>query len=599
MVPVLPQPTTSLTHARGRRRALSAALSTVLAGALFLVPVVDLTAAGAAVAAPSELDQTPVEPSRTADGGATTYEGDLQMVGATWDAGPLPAGAELQVRTRGATGWTPWQELHERDYAPDADTPEGASVAPSTEPLWVGEASAAELRVEGAQVVPGLRLLTVGGEVRAADTNLDSGPFATADALAARPPVASRAQWGANENLKPQSCRTPSYNQRAKVFFVHHTADSNSYSAEQVPMMMRNLYTYALGTGYCDIPYNVIADKFGRLFEARSGGIDRAVRSGATGGFNADSWAISLLGDYSTFAVPPATYAAVRDMLAWKIVLEKGDALGTQVLTASGASGTTSRYPDGTRVTFPVISGHRDAGNTACPGQRMYDLLPRLRADVAATMGADPLGNLEAASTGFTSIRATGWTLDPETYESIYVWVNVDGVGGPALANRDRPDVGRAFPGNGPAHGFDVTVTAPPGWHDLCVHGVNAGAGRSSLIGCRKVFVQGHPTGNLERVTQQAVSASTATVTASGWSFDPDTRDPIYVWVDASGRGAPTLANRSRPDVGRAYPYYGANHGFTGTVQVPRGTTYRVCAYGVNVSNGADKLLGCQSLAVP
>ena len=39
----------------------------------------------------------------------------------------------------------------------------------------------------------------------------------------------------------------------------------------------------------------------------------------------------------------------------------------------------SDRYPAGERVRLPVIDGHRDTNQTACPGRYLYDQLPRIR----------------------------------------------------------------------------------------------------------------------------------------------------------------------------------------------------------------------------
>ena len=80
---------------------------------------------------------------------------------------------------------------------------------------------------------------------------------------------------------------------------------------------------------------------------------------------------------------------SIARLMAWKLSLSYRDPNGTTVLTSQG--GGTSKYRAGTKVTFNVISGHRDAGNTECPGTNLYtqlatdpaadDAVPRHRAD--------------------------------------------------------------------------------------------------------------------------------------------------------------------------------------------------------------------------
>ena len=73
-------------------------------------------------------------------------------------------------------------------------------------------------------------------------------------------------------------------------------------------------------------------------------------------------------------------------MLAWKLGAAYRDPMGKVGLVSAG--GGTSKTPAGTTATFDVVSGHRDAGNTACPGQTTYDRMPQIREMVKADLGA-------------------------------------------------------------------------------------------------------------------------------------------------------------------------------------------------------------------
>jgi hypothetical protein len=91
-----------------------------------------------------------------------------------------------------------------------------------------------------------------------------------------------------------------------KVGFVHHTASSNDYSPEQAAAdgARASTPTTCKSNGWSDIGYNFLVDRYGRAYEGRAGGMDRFVVGSHTGGFNRDSFAVSLLGDFST--VPPS-----------------------------------------------------------------------------------------------------------------------------------------------------------------------------------------------------------------------------------------------------------------------------------------------------
>jgi hypothetical protein len=200
----------------------------------------------------------------------------------------------------------------------------------------------------------------------------------------------------------------------------------------------------------------------------------------------------------------------------------------------------------------------------------------------------------ETSANGRPAIRVTGWAVDYDAKGPIDVHVYLDGrYAASARADRNRPDVAAAVPGMGPSHGYDVTIPASPGAHNVCVYGINVGPSGNGnpALGCRSVRV-GSPFGNLE-----GYSTGPGNVTLKGWAIDPDTTRAvqIHVYVDGSYAGAGT-ANRSRPDVGDAYPGSGDNHGFEVTVPISPGS-HQVCAYAINIANGStNPQLGCFSV---
>jgi len=69
----------------------------------------------------------------------------------------------------------------------------------------------------------------------------------------------------------------------------------------------------------------------------------------------------------------------------------------------------------------------------------------------------------------------------------------------------------------------------------------------------------------------------------------------VHVYVNGVFRAA-LAANVNRPDVGAAYPAYGANHGFSSTGAIAGTAGNTVCAYGINVGPGSNALLGCKTV---
>lgn len=84
-----------------------------------------------------------------------------------------------------------------------------------------------------------------------------------------------------------------------------------------------------------------------------------------------------------------------------------------------------------------------------------------------------PIGSYGVNATSST-IQVEGWALDPDVTSAVSVHVYVDGAAVAVLADGDRPDVGAAFRGFGPAHGFDVTLgPLAAGPHHVCAHAIN------------------------------------------------------------------------------------------------------------------------------
>lgn len=114
----------------------------------------------------------------------------------------------------------------------------------------------------------------------------------------------------------------------------------------------------------------------------------------------------------------------------------------------------------------------------------------------AAALGVDdglglPVGTLDAVTPARRAVRIRGWALDPDTLGPTIVLVRLDGTGSGHAAARLRPDVAAAH-GAGPAHGFAMTLAAPPGPHRVCIDALNvAGGGRAVTLGCRAVKVAG------------------------------------------------------------------------------------------------------------
>lgn len=354
---------------------------------------------------------------------SSTNTSTFNLVGVTWTAPAAPAG-EFMVKTRESGVWSDWVELHyEAEHAPD--TGEGAARY-GANPLLTDPADGVALRYLGDDATPtDIRLVLIDSRPTSADRTLarniaagSGSPESAASAspspsvspsassspspspspsqtttyntsptgaIVDMPSIVTRAQWGANERIRDS---VMDYGTTIKAGFVHHTVSAQDYSAADVPAMLRGIQLYHVnGQGWADIGYNFLVDKFGTLYEGRFGGMNEPVRGAHTLGFNTDTFAVSVIGNYDANR-PTATQAAaitdsISHLMAWKFAKYGTSATTTVRLTSAS---NTGKFNTGQTATLKTISGHRDAVSTACPGRYMYEYLPAIRTATSALL---------------------------------------------------------------------------------------------------------------------------------------------------------------------------------------------------------------------
>ncbi|MCC5947072.1 MAG: S-layer homology domain-containing protein [Nitriliruptoraceae bacterium] len=309
-----------------------------------------------------------------------------------------PEVATLEARVQSPEGWSEWYELPFMDDedGPDEASAEGAQSSDPgqgrafTEPLFVSEASHVQIRVSGAPLRD-FRASVIDADgvsrslfQRVRDSFRPSLTQAPAEA-AAPSNIISRQQWGANEKLRRGN---PSYARQVNYAVVHHTAhgpNANSYTRDQAFALMRSFYSYHTTTlGWSDIGYNIVIDRYGRIFEGRAGGLTSGVIGAHAGGFNTGSVGVALIGNFESVLPTAAARKSLVDVLAWQAGHHGFDPQGTVRVSSGG----NARFPRGTNVNLRGVVGHRDTGWTACPGARFASTFNSLRSDVAAKVQA-------------------------------------------------------------------------------------------------------------------------------------------------------------------------------------------------------------------
>ncbi len=140
-------------------------------------------------------------------------------------------------------------------------------------------------------------------------------------------------------------------------------------------------------------------------------------------------------------------------------------------------------------------------------------------------------------------------------------------------------------------NGFRVrTISTSSGWPTDFLH-------------IKDVPTNTDPTGHFD----SAQGRVGGVVRVQGWALDkdaPTTPIHVHIYIDGkAGSGARSVdigaANVSRPDVGRAYPGTGSNHGFNTTISSVADGKHTLYAYAINTPTGNNPLIGSLTATVP
>lgn len=336
---------------------------------LALLPMLFVLPAGAAAASPRPVDFDQTVPASRFAMQASARAATAWRVTAPLTAPrrfdllgvPVDADAsrvELRV-LRGGAVWSRW------------------TAASPGEPVWTGPARTYQLRIAGRARDARVHFVAVERRPRAA-------PLAT-PAAGGRPAIVPRSAWDPHDDCPPRV--TPVYG-RVDFALVHHTVSLNGYGPADVPAIVLAICRFHRnGNGWNDIGYNLLADRYGRLYEGRAGGLEAPVVGAQAQGWNGVSTGVAAIGDFSGSAPPAAMLGAIARGIAWKLGLA-GVPAGEPPVGEVSIGGDLNRWREGAHVRFQRISGHRDGDGTECPGGALYARLPELRALVQQLLPA-------------------------------------------------------------------------------------------------------------------------------------------------------------------------------------------------------------------
>jgi N-acetylmuramoyl-L-alanine amidase len=314
----------------------------------------------------------------------------FSLVGVEW-SGPRHPRIELRTRRRDGS-WGRWAVASTLGHGPDEPDRGKPLIG---EGIWTGPANHLELRTSGP--VRGVRLHFVAAESTGARAGAASLPGArpVLQAGPGQPPIIARDAWARG---KAPPAVQPSYG-TVKLAFVHHTDNPNGYSVGQVPSMLFAIYQFHRYTrGWDDIGYNFVIDLFGRIWEARKGGIDEAVVGAQAGGYNKVSTGVAILGTFDSVLPTSGALDALQRLLAWKLSLHGVPTAGRVTVEVNPADAFYTPFKPGAHVSLPRVAGHRDGDSTGCPGNALYGHLPAVRSQLQAPVGTSLKLSLAASA---------------------------------------------------------------------------------------------------------------------------------------------------------------------------------------------------------
>lgn len=385
-----------------KRIAVAFAAAGVITGMLTLAPVslADQPSSGPAefeLAAPARALGTVTAAAEGFVSEPIEAPGDFTMLGFLWSGDSTPA---IAVRTsENGIEWEPWTPLPpEADGGPQPGSTEAATATPEgvSQPIWAGHSRFVQYRMSHRP--SGLRIHFVdtdqlGGEsgstrVGAVDfpsggdngggedgSGQNSAATTTSSGGKVTDSIIKRKKWDPKNDCRP---REKSKKGKVKAAVVHHTVNANDYRRKDAASMVLGICRFHRNVnGWDDIGYNFVVDRFGDVFEGRNGGVERANVGAHAVGFNDQTSGVANLGTFSKEKQRDDALKAEGELIQWLGKVHDFDPVSRTKLISGGGSG--NRFKSEEKVKVKAISGHRDVGQTECPGTQLYGQLGKVR----------------------------------------------------------------------------------------------------------------------------------------------------------------------------------------------------------------------------
>nr|WP_296070037.1 N-acetylmuramoyl-L-alanine amidase [uncultured Actinoplanes sp.] len=519
----------------------------------------------------------PVEADRVAGATEPLWAGRSSGVAVRIARGALPAGLKLNlidpdVRGGGKGGGQGGGEPDPGASPSDPQAPPPPEGSPAADPATPGGTTPADTPAETAptgttpaeatppggtpsgEPATGAPGTTPPVEPSSPQTSPTALPTPTGAPRPQLPPYVSRSGWNADETLVTDPI---SVAPAAKMVFVHHTGFGNGSTCADSASIVRGIQANDVKVKkLSDMGYNFLVDRCGTLFEGRKGGVGNAVVGAHTVGFNTGSVGVALLGDYTTVVPAEAALTTIAQVAAARLGAYGLDPTGEAQMT-EGVDGR--KWPLGSTVTFPRVSGHKDGEQTAagflteCPGNKLYPLLASIRArsvQQISGLAAKSLGGGVAAAGNYYVRTAATVTWAVETPSS-------------SIARFELLRDGQvAATAAGSARSGSVPV--PAGTHTVAVRAVHTSGSTATTAAYRVIGDNTAPT--FGSAPAPALRTGTYATTSVPVSVVYRVSDNVRLWsVGATSPARVTLSTGATSWAASMRP--GANTAFTVTAR--------------------------------
>jgi len=297
-------------------------------------------------------------------------DGGFRRIGVLWDAA---ADGALEIRTSlDGVDWSPWTapelvSIEEIAHAGHVDAiAAGDEGSDDADPL----ASWYQLRVPAGAAAPTFLVIEPwldippvfdpDAAVEIVDEESDLGGHSLFSDLRTTPigsiRIYSRADWGARAPACASGSMTPN---RATI---HHTVTPTNDSMSP-QARLRQIQSFHINSrGWCDIGYNYLVSRDGRIWRGRG-----ATTVGAhVAGSNTGNIGVSFMGTHTSTA-PTATQMCNTAKLLRRLSMDFG----------------------GVDLNRTDVKGHRQYGGTACPGDALYNRIAKILRKARGGCGVD------------------------------------------------------------------------------------------------------------------------------------------------------------------------------------------------------------------